>query len=453
MPLTHPRRNRFTRRTGPQPSFALIRALLVSGVLAVAAPALAGADAPQQVRSREVELHYRADGVPPDSLIELWYTRDRGASWKRFGADDDRTSPLVFTAPAEGLYGLKLIIRGKTAPETPPAPFAAPHRWVFIDFTPPLAQWDTVEPGDNFARARVLHLRWTAYDDNFGGRPVSLAYSNTDASKWTTIEASLPNTGRYDWTVPASLTGSITLRLAVTDLGGNIIERVRGPVSLDKWAGPSSASAPTTRPVSLAEQANAASTAAALGMRGDILPPASRPAATGVIPEEHLARELYRQGAVSLARGQQAVAAERFREALEIDPGMSPALLGLAEIYCNQKDYSKSLELYNQILLRDGKNPAALRGAALAYVGGKDYAHSRKALQQLLAGNDRDAQAWLDLGDVLFMMGQQAQARQHWSRAAGVDPAAEAVVTKARKRLEVYADPAAESAEASSRER
>lgn len=45
-------------------------------------------------------------------------------------------------------------------------------------------------------------------------------------------------------------------------------------------------------------------------------------------------------------------------------------------------------------------------------------------LTRLLQVNDRNAEAWLDLGDVLFMTGDVANARANWRRAIKIDPAA-----------------------------
>jgi len=163
----------------------------------------------------------------------------------------------------------------------------------------------------------------------------------------------------------------------------------------------------------------------------------TRPAGADLATRQK-AQERYQQGNWHLTRGQYALAAERFREALELDPGMLEAMNGLAGIYYLQEDYDQATRLYEDVLKRDSRHPEALRGAALAHVARKHYAQSRDMLTRLLAVNDKDAEALLDLGDVLFMMGDRDGARQHWRRAATADVSATEVVAKARRRMDLY---------------
>ena len=100
--------------------------------------------------------------------------------------------------------------------------------------------------------------------------------------------------------------------------------------------------------------------------------------------------------------------------------------------------------LHDRVLKQDSQHPAALRGAALAHVALRQYPRSRDMLERLLATNEEDAEVWLDLGDVLFMMGDRAGALARWNRAAGMktprgaDPAAKDIISRARRRLKLY---------------
>jgi len=381
---------------------------------------------PTPIRSRTVELHYRLAGAEPGTKVELWYTRDRGTTWQSAGIDEDGVSPFVFIAPAEGLYGFLLTLHGPTDTSTPPAAHETPQRWVFIDYNPPLAQWDAVEADDSFAAKRIVHMRWTAYDDHFAARPVALSFQSTVNGNWQVIDGSLPNTGRYDWTVPADVTAQVSLKLTVTDLGGHCVERIYGPVPVERWLkSPVPATQPavaTTRPASESDEA---------AFAGGVPAPAE-------LEKRLKAQDLHRQGAWHLQNGRYAVAAERFREALEADPDLSVARCDLAGIYYLQQDYGKALELYNAILARDAKYIPALRGAALAQGALRQYPQTRDTLKKLLAIKENDAQAWFDLGDAMFMMGDALAARNDWTKASTVDPAAEAVTRKAKRRLELY---------------
>ncbi|GMV96947.1 MAG: hypothetical protein AMXMBFR83_13060 [Phycisphaerae bacterium] len=382
------------------------------------------------VRSRRMELHYRIHDAPEGVQVRLWYTRDRGATWRLADTPDGRAHPLLFTAPAEGLFGVLLTVDVTGSTPVPPPANSPPQRWLFVDGTPPLAQWDGVEPADDFPTRRVLRLRWTAYDDHLIARPVALSFQSTPAGGWQSIEAAVANTGRFDWTVPAEVSGPVSVKLTVADRGGNVVERVCGPLPIERWLKPATTG---TRP------APATSTRPAQEPMG---PPAptTRPAAIDL--ERRLkARNLLKQGEFHAERGQYAVAVERFREALEADPDSLAALSNLAGVYHLMEQYDKALELYRAVLARDGRNIGALRGAALAHVAREQYPQSRDLLRQLLAVNAADAQACFDLGDVLYLMGDTAEAREQWRRATLVDPAAGEIISKARQRLATYGVP------------
>jgi hypothetical protein len=430
-----------------------------------------GQDEPSHVmpvRSSRIELQYRLVDAPPGTRVALWYTRDRGATWERYGvsgaatpdarllvlsrpgaATPDRSitgssgsegstsSGLVFEAPAEGLYGFLLTLCKGEGPWPGPEPNTPPQQWVFIDYTPPLVQWDSVEPADTFGSQRVVQLRWTAHDSNLPKRPVALWYQSSVDQTWHAIEDAVANTGRYDWKVPGDLAGQITLRLAVRDLGGHVVERLYGPVPLNLWMQSAITVAPvTTRPggpdASRPGQPDAGS-------------PATRPADADL----RKAEQLYREGSYYLLKGQYGLAADRLQKALEHDPALASALIDLAGICYLQEDYDRSAHYYERVLESNDQHAAALRGAALAYVAVRDYARSEEKLRRLVDLNDADAQAWLDLGDVMFLTGRQMEAQTDWQRALGAletgekGKPADALLQKVRRRLSLANGPGA----------
>lgn len=428
MPLVRSRRLRRVPRDSRWRSTLVPLAAAVIGALTPVA--FGSPDTVLAIRSRRAALEYRLVDATPATQVELWYTRDRAATWSQWGIHADHAQPLVFDAPAEGLYGFVLIARdGEEAFDPPPAARAQPQCWVFIDYTPPLVQWDSVEPAGAFASRRIVHLGWTAHDDNLPRRPVALSYQSSVDQMWYTIDAALPNTGRYDWQIPVDLAGQVTLKLAVRDLGGHVVERQYGPVPLDRWL---------TSPVVMSPPATRPADDHASGAPARVEPRATtRPS----LAARQRAEQLYQRGSWHLLRGQHPVAAERFREALEIEPDLLEAWNDLAGIYYLQKDYAKAVEHYNEVLKRDEKHQAALWGAALAYVAQRQYAQSRAMLERLLAADDKNAEAWLDLGDVLFMTGSRAEALSAWSRAAEVDASAADVIGKAQRRLTLRPGP------------
>ncbi len=430
MPPRNHKQSRFLN-TITRGAATLLLALHAGGVVACAQ-----GEFYSNVRAREIELHYQLEGANSRSEIELWYTRDRGASWQRYEQIHlaAQGSPLRFTAPAEGLYGFILIARdGNRVSRQPPACSEEAQRWVFVDYTPPLAQWLGVDPiemplseGESkkqTERCPVLQMRWTVYDTNLPARPISLYYQSSVEQSWQVIETQLPNVGQYLWALPEKFAGQITLKLQVQDLGGHVVERLFGPVSVDRWY---AKTAVQQSPVASAE------------------PSATQPAndSTQVRPvaSEHdpKAKEYYARGAFHWRRGEYALAAERFREALEADPNMLEAAIDLAGVYCYQQDFAKAIQLYQSVIVRDGRNRHALLGAALAYSASKQYPQSREMLLKLLESNHKDAEAWLYLGDVLFQMGGLGEARRHWRTAMEVDASATRVIEEAREKLQTF---------------
>jgi len=405
-----------------------LRAPVVLTLAIVCGQAAAADLSPTPVRSLHLSLEYRLTGVQAGAIVDLWYTRDRGRTWQQGDRKGYEASPISFRAPAEGLYGFVISLRRDSAsPAQPPTAGTQPQRWVFVDATPPLLQWDAVEPAENFAKSRRVHLRWTAYDGNLSARPIALAWQSSIDQVWHVLEAAIPNTGRYDWIVPEQVAGQLTLDISVCDEGEHVVERMFGPVGIDQWMKPSkSAKAPTSQPA----------TQPAVSGDGKDRVAGWQPKTDSEAWDK--ATQLYRQGSWYLLRGEYAIAAERFREALEQDPEMLDAINDLAGINYLQKDYSRATELYADILRKDSDNIDAMRGSFLAYVARRQYPQSRAMLQRLLMVDDQDAQAWVDLGWVLFRMGDRQSARSHWQHALTIKKAPAHVIARAKRYLRDY---------------
>ncbi|MBN1345266.1 MAG: tetratricopeptide repeat protein [Phycisphaerae bacterium] len=188
-----------------------------------------------RVQSQQLEVHFQ---TPDPGLIrsaELWYTFDRGATWKRFDFDvAQRRSPLIFNAPKEGLYGFFIIVRNDAgASSPPPKPGTAPQQWAFMDWVPPLVQLHVAEKAESFAATRLVALRWTAYDAHLRDRPVDIYYMVHGQRLWRPIELRLPNSGRYDWRVPDPVGGELMVKIAVSDQGGHVVERFSELMTID----------------------------------------------------------------------------------------------------------------------------------------------------------------------------------------------------------------------------
>lgn len=202
------------------------------------------------------------------------------------------------------------------------------------------------------------------------------------------------------------------------------------------------AAAAERAPTPVAHVAHAAPTSQPATAHKEVKPtgPASPITSGAGLLERFMAEELYRQGTAAVAKGEYSIAMEKFRSALEADPSLLAAKNDLAGVYYLQRQYDKAAVLYKDVLTEDPNRESALRGLALVYASQKSYSQSRDILLQLAARNERDAQIWLDLGDVDFLMGDINSARKSWTTASEVQPNAEQIVRKANQRLSAYAE-------------
>src|SRR5205823_11059245 len=94
---------------------------------------------------------------------------------------------------------------------------ALPQVWVIVDSTPPTVGLTSVA-----IRGGRLAVLWRATDTNLGARPITLSYAENAAGPWTLIAANLPNTGCYQWQVPANLPPRLLIRVEAADQAGNV---------------------------------------------------------------------------------------------------------------------------------------------------------------------------------------------------------------------------------------
>lgn len=516
------------KKTTFAPAFGLWAGLL--SVLSVdTEPALSQAVAPPPdtaiptIRMQRFDVHFETAESTEVSSVELWFTMDCGASWNRSELDPSWTrSPLPFVAPKEGLYGFFVIVNNQAGSSSlKPEAGTPPQQWCFVDWTPPLVQVHVAEKDKNFVSTRRIALKWTAYDTHLIDRPIALYYMFADQRLWVPIEQNLPNSGRYDWRVPDSVSGRLVLKLAVTDRGGHVVERFSEPLNIEA-AKPAAASRPadpapvaartvavanrpmetvvveqtppkpapsspvTVRSVAVerpeSRQAELAThesvsigqvdspkripievrerrtfkqvedvpaisvgrvpttvkaAVEVAGTRAVAVERANQPVASRFSGDSARAKKLYEAGTWHRLRGEFAVATLRYREALQADPACHEARQDLAGLLYIQGKYAESAKTYGEVLSQAPNHRGALRGLALASVACRDYATAKGSLMRLVALDDADGQAWLDLGDVSFLVGDRSGARDFWTKAAGTGQSAE-VVDKAQKRLATY---------------
>lgn len=381
----------------------------------------AGSEQATRVTSLDFDLNYTLnENAQPLDAVTLWYTRDSGETWQEFGGDPDRQPPFRFRAPHEGLYGLYLVARNRTgASSMPPTSATVPHLWVFVDETPPVVQLHSARHTTVLGEP-VIQIRWTAVDNHLGSRPVELFYQQVPEQTWRRIaDEALPNTGQYDWRLPVGLAGTVAIRVSVTDRGGNRMDSEPRVIDL-----PAAGSYREPRDVEARAAEENETT--------------DRP--LGSIRATERASRLFREARTHRERGEYLEAIGRLREAVKLRPQWTEAFVEMADLLYRVGDLDRALEAYTVALKQNPSMRSALRGAAMVYRRKNDYAAADASLRRILLHDPRDAEIWMNLGDVAIYRGNEALARECYVRATQTDPTAIAIVEEAKKRLELMSE-------------
>ncbi len=180
----------------------------------------------RMTNTTQFNLDYDVDAVGPSGVakVELWATKDGGQTWENWGIDNDRQSPFTVEVDGEGLYGFSVSITsglGFTSP--PPNPGDLADIWVGVDLTKPTVQINAAPLGSGVNAGQVI-IQWSATDQHFDERPISLFYSGPGGQKWIPIATDQPNTGTFNWRVDPSIGHEVHLLLQARDEANNISE-------------------------------------------------------------------------------------------------------------------------------------------------------------------------------------------------------------------------------------
>jgi hypothetical protein len=192
----------------------------------------------RMVNSLSFELDFEVESVGPTGIgrVELWGTDDGGQTWKNYGADAKKRSPLQVKVRREGVYGFRVVVaNGAGFGGKPPVAGDQPDIVVGVDLTKPIAQLISAKQGDGAEMGQLL-IRWQASDDRaLGARPITLSFSEKRGGPWFPIAAGLENTGRYAWPLDNRTPGRIYLRLEVRDEAGNLaVDETSQPTLVDQ---------------------------------------------------------------------------------------------------------------------------------------------------------------------------------------------------------------------------
>ena len=174
--------------------------------------------------SRKFSLEYEIEsaGLAGVSDVELWGSRDRGLTWKRWGSDPDRESPFDIETNNDGAYGFRIVVVASNGLATPrPIENDLPDIFIVVDTEVPAIRITGAAYGEG-NQTGALVMRYQCTDVNLTQRPITLSFGPTLTGPWSTIAAGLENEGAYVWPADPNLPRQIFIRIDALDLAGNI---------------------------------------------------------------------------------------------------------------------------------------------------------------------------------------------------------------------------------------
>jgi hypothetical protein len=174
--------------------------------------------------SRRFNLDYDVTGTGAAGVarVELWITENDGQTWRPYGLDPDRMSPMLVELDHEGVFGFRLLIHNQEGISArPPQPGDEADLWIGLDWTPPRAELQLAEPVAG-TTPLTLRIQWRAEDEFLTELPIELSYAPGPDGPWSQVTGPLANTGSYTWVPTERLPARAYLRLQVRDRAGNV---------------------------------------------------------------------------------------------------------------------------------------------------------------------------------------------------------------------------------------
>ncbi len=202
---------------------AIVPTPLHAGELARPVP-----DNAQVTRFTRFNIRYTLRDIIADGVqkVEFYISDDMGATWRLYGEDVDRTSPMTIEVPGEGAYGFVCVATDRYGNrERAPGPRTRPETVIVVDRTPPEARW-LAPRSDILGRGQPVEFQWETSDQFFSDTPVKIqfaanAQSNHDRNAdWQILTENLPATGSYTWNPPTG--AAYNFRLVAEDRAGNV---------------------------------------------------------------------------------------------------------------------------------------------------------------------------------------------------------------------------------------
>jgi len=204
----------------------------------------------EYVNTNRLTLEYEVDkyGASGVGGVELYVTRDDGATWQRLkeetlnlpapatagGVSAPMPRSITADLPGEGRYGFYLVVRsGVGLGKQPPRNGETPQMRVEVDTTQPVGRLFGLQPAPGHRDALII--RWEARDANLTETPITLEWAEHKNGRWEVIGGGpLPNTGQYTWKIPANVPPRVYMRMTIRDLAGNAgVAESAEPVTID----------------------------------------------------------------------------------------------------------------------------------------------------------------------------------------------------------------------------
>ena len=123
------------------------------------------------------------------------------------------------------------------------------------------------------------------------------------------------------------------------------------------------------------------------------------------------------RGTIARQPGRLSVARSELQAAVQVDPGSSVAQLELGRVHEAEGRLDDALQAYIASATADPQNIDTQLALGQGYLAQKQYAEAETALKAVLAANPDRAEAYTGLGEAYFHQGKQQAARQSFEQA------------------------------------
>jgi len=154
--------------------------------------------------------------------LEVWLSRDGGATWTRYLRQVDTRKAALVRFRADGIYGVYVAkVPPDESQHTPPAAGVEPQLSVLVDTARPVIRVARPSEDTLIKAGSPVEIAWSASDANPVADGVALAFSPDGGATWVPVAKGKAYTGSHLWMSPEVDLGRYTVRATVIDAAGN----------------------------------------------------------------------------------------------------------------------------------------------------------------------------------------------------------------------------------------